>query len=75
MITYPEGVSDPGVSGKEVRRKLTGAYKVRILREADRCTGRDNWGICFVGKGCIHQILSVGGARWFRGLLITREVL
>jgi transposase len=38
VITYPEAVSDPEVSAKAVRRKLTAAYKVRILREADRCT-------------------------------------
>lgn len=60
VITYPEEVSDPEVATKAVRRRLTAAYKVRILRRPTDARSRGNWGLCFVERVCIHQVLPAG---------------
>jgi transposase-like protein len=38
VITHPKAVPDPEVPEKTARRKFTAAYKLRILKEAERCT-------------------------------------
>lgn len=38
VMTHPRAVADPEVPEKTVRRKFTAAYKLRILKEAERCT-------------------------------------
>ena len=65
VITYPEGVSDPEVSAKAVRRKLTAAYKVRILGEADRCTEPGQMGALLRREGLYSSNLT----RWRRQMV------
>jgi transposase-like protein len=65
VITYPEDVSDPEVSAKAVRRKLTAAYKVRILREADRCTEPGQLGALLRREGLYSSNLT----RWRRQMV------
>src|SRR5271157_711685 len=38
VMTHPKTVPDPEVPEKTARRKFTAAYKLRILKEAERCT-------------------------------------
>jgi transposase len=38
VMTHPKAVPDPEVPEKTVRRKFTAAYKLRILKEVERCT-------------------------------------
>jgi hypothetical protein len=65
VITYPEDVSDPEVSAKALRRKLTAAYKVRILREADRCTQPGQLGALLRREGLYSSNLT----RWRRQMV------
>lgn len=65
VITYPEDVSNPEVAVKAVRRKLTAAYKVRILREADRCTEPGQLGSLLRREGLYSSNLT----RWRRQMV------
>jgi transposase len=38
VMTHPKAVPDPEVPEKTARRKFTAAYKLRILKEVERCT-------------------------------------
>jgi transposase-like protein len=38
VMTHPKAVPDPEVPEKTVRRKFTAAYKLRILKQAERST-------------------------------------
>lgn len=58
-------IMDPEVSAKAVRRRLTAAYKVRILREADRCTEPGQLGSLLRREGLYSSSL----ARWRRQMV------
>jgi len=68
VITYPEDVSDPEVSARAVRRKLTAAYKVRILREADRCTEPGQLGSLLRREGLYSSNLTQWRRQMVQGL-------
>lgn len=65
VSTYPEDVSNPEVTAKAVRRKLTAAYKVRILREADSCTEPGQLGSLLRREGLYSSSLT----RWRRQMV------
>lgn len=65
VITYPEAVSNSEVAAKAVRRKLTAAYKLRILREADRCTEPGQLGVLLRREGLYSSNLT----RWRRQMV------
>jgi transposase-like protein len=49
---------DPAVLEKPVRRRFTVEYKIRILREADRCTGPGQLGALLRREGLYSSHLS-----------------
>jgi transposase-like protein len=51
-------VPDPAVPEKPVRRRFTAEYKIRILREADRCTGPGQLGALLRREGLYSSHLS-----------------
>jgi transposase-like protein len=73
VITYPEDVSDPEVSAKAVRRKLTAAYKVRILREADRCTEPGQLGALLRREGLYSSNLTRWRRQMVQGLISNKR--
>jgi len=62
----PEGLAagngkpmfDPGVPEKPVRRRFTAEYKIRVLREADRCTEPGQLGALLRREGLYSSHLS-----------------
>ena len=69
VIKYPEDVSNPEVAVKAVRRKLTAAYKVRILREADRCTEPGQLGSLLRREGLYSSNLTHWRRQMVQGLI------
>ena len=55
----PRGVPDPMVSDKPRRRRFTAEYKLRILREADRCKAPGEVGALLRREGLYSSLLSV----------------
>ena len=53
-----EGVPDPAVSEKPVRRRFTAEYKIRMLREADRCTQPGQLGALLRREGLYSSHLN-----------------
>ena len=51
-------IPDPAVSEKPVRRRFTAEYKLRILREADRCTESGQLGALLRREGLYSSHLS-----------------
>jgi transposase len=51
-------IADPAVSEKPVRRRFTAEYKVRILREADRCTESGQLGALLRREGLYSSHLT-----------------
>jgi transposase-like protein len=51
-------IPDPAVSEKPVRRRFTAEYKLRILREADRCTEPGQLGALLRGEGLYSSHLT-----------------
>lgn len=49
---------DPAVPEKPVRRRFTAEYKIRILREADRCTGPGQLGALLRREGLYSSHLN-----------------
>ena len=52
------GVPDPAVSEKPVRRRFTAEYKIRMLREADRCTQPGQLGALLRREGLYSSHLN-----------------
>ena len=53
-----EPVPDPAVSEKPVRRRFTADYKLRVLREADRCTESGQLGALLRREGLYASHLA-----------------
>jgi transposase len=53
------GVPDPMVSEKATRRRFTAEYKLRILREADRCKAPGDIGALLRREGLYSSLLSI----------------
>lgn len=56
--TTPGGVPDPEVTPKARRRRFSAAYKLRILKEADACTGKGEVGALLRREGLYSSHLS-----------------
>ena len=54
----PEGAPDPEVTERAKRRRFTAEYKLRILREADACTGDGDLGALLRREGLYSSHLS-----------------
>ena len=52
------GLPDPAVSEKPVRRRFTAEYKIRMLREADRCTQPGQLGALLRREGLYSSHLT-----------------
>lgn len=60
---------DPVVAEKPVRRRFTAEYKLRILREADRCTQPGQLGALLRREGLYSSHLRTWGQQRDRGTL------
>ena len=72
MTTMVEGVAvtvETEVSGKAARRRFTAAEKLRVLREADRCTKPGELGALLRREGLYSSHLSAWRAARQRGEL------
>ena len=76
----PEGVEaarpappDPEVSSKPARRRLTVAFKLRILREADACTERGQLGALLRREGLYSSHLITWRRQRDQGVLDALE--
>ena len=58
VMTHPKAVPDPEVPEKTVRRKFTAAYKLRILKEAERCTKPGQVGALLRREGLYSSSLT-----------------
>ena len=58
VMTHPKAVPDPEVPEKTVRRKFTAAYKLRIIREAERCTEPGQIGALLRREGIYSSSLT-----------------
>ena len=58
VMTHPKAVPDPEVPEKTVRRKFTAAYKLRILKEAERCTEPGQIGALLRREGLYSSALT-----------------
>jgi len=65
-----EGVPDPAVSENPVRRRFTAEYKVRILREADRCTQSGQLGALLRREGLYSSHLNTWRQQRDAGALV-----
>ncbi len=63
------GVPDPEVAEKKSRRKFTAKYKLRILKEADSCTGAGQLGALLRREGLYSSNLTTWRRQWEKGLL------
>ena len=62
--------NDPAVSEKPVRRRFTAEYKLRILREADRCTEPGQLGALLRREGLYSSHLSTWRQQRDEGTLV-----
>jgi len=51
-------IPDPEVEPRAERRQYSAAYKLRVLEEADRCTGRGQVGALLRREGLYSSLLS-----------------
>ena len=58
VMAHPKVVPDPEVPEKTVRRKFTAAYKLRILKEAESCTGQGQIGALLRREGLYSSSLT-----------------
>ena len=69
VITHPKAVPDPEVPEKTVRRKFTAAYKLRILKEAERCTEPGQVGALLRREGLYASALTLWRRQVKQGLV------
>ena len=63
------GIPDPEVVDRAVRRRFTGKYKARILREADACSKPGELGALLRREGLYHSHLSTWSRQREQGAL------
>lgn len=68
-MTHPRVVPDPEVPEKTTRRKFTAAYKLRILKEAESCTGYGQLGALLRREGIYSSSLSLWRHQVAQGLI------
>jgi transposase len=69
VMTHPKAVPDPEVPEKTVRRKFTAAYKLRIIREAERCTEPGQIGALLRREGIYSSSLTSWRRQVAQGLV------
>jgi len=69
VMTHPKAVPNPEVPEKTVRRKFTAAYKLRILKEAERCTKPGQVGALLRREGLYSSSLTSWRRQAARGLV------
>ena len=69
VMTHPKVVPDPEVPEKTARRKFTAAYKLRILKEAERCTKPGQVGALLRREGLYSSSLTSWRRQAARGLV------
>jgi transposase len=69
VMASPRVVPDPEVPEKAVRRKFTAAYKLRILKEADSCTGHGEIGALLRREGLYSSSLTSWRRQVHQGLI------
>jgi len=69
VMTHPKAVPDPEVPEKVVRRKFTAAYKLRILKEAERCTEPGQIGALLRREGLYASNLTLWRRQVNQGLV------
>jgi len=65
------GHADPEVPAKAKRRKFTTEYRLRILREADRCKGPGEIGALLRREGLYSSLLSTWRQQRENGALVA----
>jgi len=69
VMAHPKVVPDPEVPEKTVRRKFTAAYKLRILKEAESCTGQGQIGALLRREGLYSSNLTSWRRQVNQGLI------
>ena len=69
VMVHPKAVPDPEVPEKTVRRKFTVAYKLRILKEAERCTELGQLGALLRREGLYSSSLTLWRRQVAQGLM------
>jgi transposase len=69
VMTHPKAVPDPEVPEKAVRRKFTAAYKLRILKQAERCTETGQLGALLRREGLYSSSLTLWRRQVAQGLV------
>ena len=69
VMAHPKAVPDPEVPEKTVRRKFTAAYKLRILKEAERCTELGQVGALLRREGLYASSLTLWRRQVAQGLV------
>jgi transposase len=69
VMAHPRVVPDPEVPEKTVRRKFTAAYKLRILKEAESCTGQGRVGALLRREGLYSSSLTSWRRQVAQGLI------
>lgn len=68
-MASPRVVPDPEVPEKAVRRKFTAAYKLRILKEVENCTGKGEIGALLRREGLYSSSLTSWRRQVHQGLI------
>ncbi len=69
VMAHPQIVPDPEVPEKTMRRKFTAAYKLRILKEAERCTELGQIGALLRREGLYSSSLTLWRRQVKEGLV------
>jgi transposase len=69
VMVHPTVVPDPEVPEKTVRRKFTAAYKLRILKEAESCTGQGQLAALLRREGLYSSNLTLWKRQVNQGLI------
>jgi transposase-like protein len=69
VMTHPKAVPDPEVPEKTVRRKFTAAYKLRILKQAERSTEPGQIGALLRREGLYSSNLTSWRRQVAQGLV------
>ena len=69
IMIHPKAVPDPEVPEKAVRRKFTAAYKLRILKEAENCTGPGQLGALLRREGLYSSNITLWRRQVAEGLV------
>ena len=69
VMIHPKAGPDPEVPGKTARRKFTAAYKLRILKEAERCTELGQVGALLRREGLYASSLTLWRRQVAQGLV------